>query len=99
MIVRYKDDFQHVWAFQELQQMIDMLYVRQMAETFLSALLLMFISSCYLIYNARRDTERIWHYNADDAGARSSSEAQEKNGRKKQLLTKTCKCYKASKFL
>ena len=54
MIVRYKDDFQHVWALQELQQMIDMLYVRQMAEKFLSTLLLMFISSCYLIYNARR---------------------------------------------
>ena len=79
MIVRYKDDFQHVWALQELQQMIDMLYVRQMAEKFLSTLLLMFISSRYLIYNARRDPERIWHCNTDDAGARSSSEAQEKN--------------------
>ena len=43
----------------------------------------MFISSCYLIYNARRDTGRIWHCNADDTGARSSSEVQEKNGRKK----------------
>ena len=83
MIVRYKDDFQHVLALQELQQMIDMLYVRQMAEKFLSTLLLMFISSCYLIYNARRDTERIWYCNADDAGAHSSSEVQEKNGRKK----------------
>ena len=63
--------------------MIDMLYVRQMAEKFLSTLFLMFISSCYLIYNARRDTERIWRCNADDAGARSSSEVQEKSGRKK----------------
>ena len=27
-----------------------------MAEKFLSTLLLMFISSCYFIYNARRDT-------------------------------------------
>ena len=43
MIVRYKVDFQHVLALQELQQMIDMLYVRQMAEKFLSTLLLMFI--------------------------------------------------------
>ena len=83
MIVRHKDDFQHALALQELQQMIDMLYVRQMAEKFLNTLLLMFISSCYLIYNARRDTERTWHYNADDVGVRSSSEVQEKNGRKK----------------
>ena len=35
----------------------DMLYVRQMAETFLSTLSLMFISSRYFIHNARRDTE------------------------------------------
>ena len=83
MTVRYKDDFQHVWALQELQQMIHMLYVTQMAEKFLSTLLLIFIFSCYLIYNARRDTERMWHCNADDAGARSSSEVQKKNGRKK----------------
>ena len=27
-----------------------------MAEKFLSTLLLMFVSSCYFIYNARRDT-------------------------------------------
>ena len=83
MIVRYKDDFQHVWALQELQQMIHMLSVRQMAEKFLGTLLLMFISSCYLIYNARGDAERIWHCNADDAAARSNSEVQEKNGRRK----------------
>ena len=49
-----------------------------MAEKLLRTLLLMFISSCYLIYNARRDTERIYYCNTDDTGARSSSEIQEK---------------------
>ena len=44
----------------------------------------MLISSWYLVFNARRDTERIWYCNRDDTGARSSSEIQEKrNGRKK----------------
>ena len=33
-----------------------MLYVREIAANFLSTLLLMFLSSCYLIENARRDT-------------------------------------------
>ena len=44
-------------ASREFQQITDMLCVRQMAETFLSILLLMFISSRYFIHNARRDTE------------------------------------------
>ena len=48
--------FQHVLASRELQQTAYMLYVRWMAEKFLSTLLLMFIASCYFIYNARRDT-------------------------------------------
>ena len=48
--------FQHVKASQEFQQTTDMLYVRQMAETFLSTLFLMFISSLYFIHNALRDT-------------------------------------------
>ena len=38
--------------------------------------------------------------NTDYNWAHSSSEIREKrNGLKKLLLTKTCKCYKASKFL
>ena len=40
MIVRYKDYFEHVLALQELQQMIDMLYVRQIAEKFLNTFLM-----------------------------------------------------------
>ena len=48
--------FRHVLASQELQQIKYMLYVRQMAEKFLRTLLLMFIASCYLIYNGCRDT-------------------------------------------
>ena len=47
--------FRHVLASQELQQIKYMLYVRQMAEKFLRTLL-MFIASCYLIYNGCRDT-------------------------------------------
>ena len=55
-----------------------------MAEKFQSTLLPMFIFSCYLIYNACRGTERIWYCNADDNGARCSSDIQEiRNGRKK----------------
>ena len=48
--------FQHVLTSRELWQVTDMLYVRQMAEKFLSTLLLMFVSSCYFIFNARRYT-------------------------------------------
>ena len=33
-----------------------MLYARSIAEKFLSTLILVFIPSCYFIYNARRDT-------------------------------------------
>ena len=49
--------FQHILASREFQQITDMLYVRWMAETLLSTLLLMLIFSCYFIHNARRDTE------------------------------------------
>ena len=60
----------------------------------------MFISPWYFIQNTRRYTERIWYFNTDDTEAGFSSEIQEKrNGGKKQFLTKTCKCYKASKFV
>ena len=41
---------------QELQQTIDILSVREIAEKILSTLLLMFVSSCYFIQNARRET-------------------------------------------
>ena len=55
-----------------------------MAGKFLRTLLLMFISSSYLIYNARRDTESICYCNTDDTGASSSSGIQKKkSGRKK----------------
>ena len=47
--------FQHVLSSRELQQITDMLYVREIAEQFLSTLLLMFISSCYFIQNTCRD--------------------------------------------
>ena len=33
-----------------------MLYARSIPEKFLSTLILVFIPSCYFIYNARRDT-------------------------------------------
>ena len=33
-----------------------MLYARSITEKFLSTLILVFIPSCYFIYNARRDT-------------------------------------------
>ena len=49
----YSIDFQHVLPSWELQQITDMLYVREIAEKFLSTLLLMFIPSCYF-----RDTRR-----------------------------------------
>ena len=47
-----------------------------MAETFLSTLLLMFISSRYFVHNARREIE-------SDTGACSCSEIQEKKWTKK----------------
>ena len=45
-----------------------------MAEKFLSTLLLMFVASCYFIYNARRDTaaeKEIRYCNTDDTRARN----------------------------
>ena len=55
-----------------------MLYVRQMAETFLRTLLLIFLSSRYFVHNARRDTESDTEGNTDDTGACSCSKIQEK---------------------
>ena len=54
-----------------------------MAGKFLRTLLLMFISSSYLIYNARRDTESICYCNTDDTGASSSSGIQKKKADEK----------------
>ena len=74
-----------------------------MAEKFLITLLLMFISSCYFIYNARRD---IAAEKEHDIVIRMTLEyglvqrfKKNKWTKKKELLTKTSKCYKASKFL
>ena len=50
-----------------------------MAETFLSTLLLMFISLPYFVHNARRDLE-------SDTGACSCSEIQENKWTKKITL-------------
>ena len=47
--------FQHVLASWELQQIAYMLYATQIAEEFLRILSLMFIVSCYFMYNAHRD--------------------------------------------
>ena len=70
-----------------------------MAETLLSTLLLMLIFSCYFIHNTRRDTE-------SDIVIRTTLEhvlvqkfKKKEMDEKKKLLTKTCKCCKASKFL
>ena len=41
--------FQHVLSWWGLQQIMDMPYVKEIAEKFLSTLLKMFISSCYFI--------------------------------------------------
>ena len=74
-----------------------------MAEKFLSTLLLMFIASSYFIYNARRDTATEEEF---DIVIQMTLEhvlvqrfKKKEIDEKKQLLTKTCKCYKASKFL
>ena len=95
--------FQHALASRDQQQITDMLYVRQMAEKFLSTLLLMFISSCYFIYNARRDTAAEKEF---DIVIQMTLEQvldqrfkKKEKDKKKKLLTKTSKCYKASKLL
>ena len=101
--------FQHFLASQELQQIAYMLYVRYISEKVLSTLILMFIASCYFIYNARRDkaTEKefdiaiqmtLEHVLVQRLKKKKKEKEKEMDG-KKQLLTKTCKCYKARKFL
>ena len=47
--------FQHVLSLRELQQITDMLCVREIAGKFVSILLRMFICSCFFIKNARGD--------------------------------------------
>ena len=63
----------------------------------------MFIASCYFIYNARRDkaTEKEFGIVIQMTLQHvlvQGFKKKEMDG-KKQLLTKTCKCYKESKFL
>ena len=63
----------------------------------------MFISSCYFIYNARRDTaaekevdvviQMIFEHALVQRFKRKEMD------KKKKKLTKTCKCHKSSKFL
>ena len=73
-----------------------------MVEKLISTMLLMFISSCYFIYNARRDTAAEKEF---DIVIQMTLEHvlvqrfKKKEMDKKNLLTKTSKCYKASKFL
>ena len=73
-----------------------------MAEKLISTMLLMFISSCYFIYNARRDTTAEKEFNIVIQMTLEHVLVQrfkKKEMDKKKLLTKTSKCYKASKFL
>ena len=77
-----------------------------MTEKFLSTLLLMLISSCYFIYNARRDIaaekevdvviQMIFEHVLVQ---RFKRKEMDKKQTKKTKKTKTCKCHKASKFL
>ena len=73
-----------------------------MAEKLLSTLLLIFISSCYFVYHARRDTAAEKEF---DIVIQMTLEhvlvqrfKKKRNGQK-NFLTKTSRCYKASKFL
>ena len=68
-----------------------------MAETFLSTLLLMFISSRYFIHNARGDTGIVIQMMLDHVLVQrfKKKEMNEKNN----LTTITCKCCRVSKFL
>ena len=63
----------------------------------------MFISSCYFIYNVRRDTAAEKEF---DIVIQMTLEQvlvqrfkKKEMDKKKELLTNTSKCYKASKFL
>ena len=51
-------------------------------------MLLMFIFSCYFLYNGLRDAERICYRNTGDTGARSSSDIQEKCKRNIKIETR-----------
>ena len=61
----------------------------------------MFIASCYFIYNARRDTATEKEFDIViqmtlEHVLVQRSKKKKRNGRRKQLLAKTCKCYKVS---
>ena len=74
-----------------------------MAEKFLCTLLLMFIFSCYFNYNARRDTVAEKEFDIVIQMILEHALVQrfkkKEMDKKNQLLTKTSRCYKASKFL
>ena len=79
-----------------------MLYVRGIAEKLLSTLLLVFISSCCFIYNARRDTAVEKEFDILIQTAVEHVLVQrfkKKEMGEQKLLTKLLKCYEASKFL
>ena len=66
----------------------------------------MFIALCYFVCNARRDTATGKEFDIviqmtleHVLVQRSKKKRKKRNGRRKQLLSKTCKCYKVSKLL
>ena len=96
--------FRNVFFSWELQQITDMLYVREIAEKFLGTWFQMFLSSCYFTV-FRMDVrdkaaEKQFNIAIQMTVEHVSTEVYEnRNGQKKQLLRKTHKCYKVSKFL
>ena len=90
----------------ELQQTTDMFYVREIFETFLSPLFLMFLFLIYLqpslfrVVIRETATEKEFDTPIQMTLEHFSSDISEnKNRAIKKLLTNSCKCYKTSNFL
>ena len=85
--------FQNVLSSWELQQITDMLFVKEIVYLYLHVTL-------FRIHVSNTATEKDFDIAIQMPLEHVSSEIQEnRNGREKWLLKKTYKCYKARKFL
>ena len=91
---------QQITESSELQQITDMLYVREIAEKFLSTLLRMFIFSCYFDWNARRDTaqEKAFDFVIQMTLDHVLVQRFKKKGIDKTFNKDICKCYKSEQI-
>ena len=93
--------FQHVLASRELQQITDMLYVRQIAgyiETDVYIFMLLYLEK-HRDTDAEKEFDIVIQMTLEHILVRGFKKKEMDKKHLTRLLTKTSRCYKASKFL